>query len=122
DGQTGRILNADGLAWNVLLPMCDGDVFNLQGVRVFDRMLRNRTDNPATQKSTFTVWGTNHNFYNTEWQLSDSAGCLGHRRLFDRLLGSANQRQTSLASVLALLRSHVAANENHGVHTDVNPD
>ena len=81
DGQTGRILNAEGLAWNVLLPMCDGDVFNLQGVRVFDRMLRNRIDNPATQKSTFTVWGANHNFYNTEWQQSDSPGCLGHRRL-----------------------------------------
>jgi hypothetical protein len=29
DGQTNRILNADGTAWNVLLPMCDGDVFNL---------------------------------------------------------------------------------------------
>jgi hypothetical protein len=112
DGQTGRILNAEGLAWNVLLPMCDGDVFNLQGVRVFDRMLRNRIDNPATQKSTFTVWGANHNFYNTEWQLSDSPGCLGHRRLFDRLLGSADQRQTALASVLAFFRANVGANTN----------
>jgi hypothetical protein len=121
DGQTGRILNAEGVAWNVLLPMCDGDVFNLQGVRVFDRMLRNRTDNPATQKSTFTVWGTNHNFYNTEWQLSDSAGCLGHRRLFDRLLGSADQRQASMASVLAFFRAHVGANKNPEFANIFNP-
>jgi hypothetical protein len=121
DGQTGRILNAEGLAWNVLLPMCDGDVFNLQGVRVFDRMLRNRTDNPATQKSTFTVWGTNHNFYNTEWQLSDSAGCLGHRRLFDKLLGSADQRQASMASVLAFFRAHVGANKNPEFANIFNP-
>jgi hypothetical protein len=31
DGQTSLTLNALGTAWNVLLPMCDGDVFNLQG-------------------------------------------------------------------------------------------
>jgi hypothetical protein len=121
DGQTSRILNAEGLAWNVLLPMCDGDVFNLQGVRVYDRMLMNRTDNPATQKSTFTVWGANHNFYNTEWQLSDSPGCLGHRRLFDRLLGSADQRQTSMASVLAFFRAHVGANKNPEFANIFNP-
>jgi hypothetical protein len=121
DGQTNRILNADGLAWNVLLPMCDGDVFNLQGVRPFDRMLVNRTDNPATQKSTFTVWGANHNFYNTEWQLSDSPGCLGHRRLFDRLLGSADQRQTALSSVLAFFRAHVGANKNPELANIFNP-
>src|SRR5262249_37582501 len=29
-------LNADGLAWTVLLPNCDGDVFNLQGIKPFD--------------------------------------------------------------------------------------
>jgi len=121
DGQTGRTLNAEGLPWNVLLPMCDGDVFNLQGVRVFDRMLRNRTDNPATQKSTFTVWGANHNFYNTEWQLSDSPGCLGHRRLFDRLLGSADQRQTALASVLAFFRAHVGTVKNPEFANIFNP-
>jgi hypothetical protein len=121
DGQTGRILNAEGLAWNVLLPMCDGDVFNLQGVRVFDRMLRNRIDNPATQKSTFTVWGANHNFYNTEWQLSDSPGCLGHRRLFDKLLGSADQRQTALASILAFFRAHVGTVKNPELANIFNP-
>jgi hypothetical protein len=108
DGQTAHILNAAGTPWNVLLPMRDGDVFNLQGVRPFDRMLLNPTPEvPATPKSTFTVWGTNHNFYNTEWQLSDSPGCLGHTRLFPNLLGSADQRSTALASALAFFRAHV---------------
>ena len=109
DGQTSRILNADGTSWNVLLPMCDGDVFNLQGVRPFDRMMLIRTEAPPTPKSTFTVWGANHNFYNTEWQLSDSPGCLGHKRLFGHLLGSPDQRQTALAAVLAFFRGHVGA-------------
>lgn len=112
DGQTDRILNADGTAWTVLLPMCDGDVANLQGVRPFDRMLSNRQDLPATMKATFTVWGANHNFYNTEWQTSDSAGCLGHRRLFPQLIGSPEQRTTSYYSVLAFFRGNVGSGAN----------
>lgn len=121
DGQTSRILDADGTAWNVLLPMCDGDVFNLQGVRPFDRMMLIRTEVPATPKSTFTVWGANHNFYNTEWQLSDSPGCLGHKRLFGHLLGSPDQRTTALASVLAFFRGHVGASADPAFVTLFNP-
>ena len=121
DGQTSRILNADGTSWNVLLPMCDGDVFNLQGVKPFDRMMLIRTEVPATPKSTFTVWGANHNFYNTEWQLSDSPGCLGHKRLFDHLLGSPDQRATALASVLAFFRGHVGPVADPSFVTLFNP-
>ncbi len=107
DGQTGLIFNALGTAWNVLLPMCDGDVFNLQGVRPFDRMLLETMEVTPTQKSTFTVWGTNHNFYNTEWQTSDSPGCLGHMRLFGNLLGSVEQRTAALTAVMAFFRGAV---------------
>lgn len=123
DGQTGRILNADGTAWNVLLPMCDGDVFNLQGVKPFDRMMRIFSDNPATQKSTFTVWGANHNFYNTEWQLSDSDGCFGpgNPRLFPDFVGSPNQRQTALASALAFFRGNVGPNADSSFNQNFDP-
>src|SRR5262249_31717211 len=60
DGQTGpranpNRLNADGLAWTVLLPNCDGDVFNLQGVKPFDRMLLKTSESPARFKATYTV-------------------------------------------------------------------
>ncbi|HYH46668.1 MAG TPA: hypothetical protein VEG34_13365 [Thermoanaerobaculia bacterium] len=111
DGQTGRELNADGTAWNVLLPMCDGDVSDLKGVRVFDRALRLREEEPAAPKSTLTVWGANHNYFNSEWQRSDSKGCLGHRRLFrNQLGGSAEQRATALFGALAFFRGHVGPN------------
>jgi len=53
DGQTALTLNALGTAWNVLLPMCDGDVSNLQGVKTFDRVLRVNSESPARQKSSF---------------------------------------------------------------------
>jgi hypothetical protein len=109
DGQTDRILNADGVAWSVLLPQCDGDVFNLQGIKPFDRMLRIFNESPATQKSTFTVWGTNHNYYNTEWQESDSRGCLRHTPIFESgpSVGSEPQRQTGLASLVPFMRGYV---------------
>jgi hypothetical protein len=67
------------------------------------------------------VWGANHNFYNTEWQLSDSPGCLGHKRLFDHLLGSPDQRITALASVLAFFRGHVGAAADPALATIFNP-
>ncbi len=107
DGQTGRVLDAAGTKWTVLLPMCDGDVADLQGVKPYDRMQDLFTEGPEAQKSTYTVWGANHNYYNTEWQLSDSSGCAGHDPLWTDVMGSAEQRTTGLASVLAFFRANV---------------
>src|SRR5262245_2453183 len=127
DGQTGpranpNRLNADGLAWTVLLPNCDGDVFNLQGVKPLDRMLLKTNESPARFKATYTVWGTNHNFYNTEWQFSDSPGCLGQTRLFPRLLGSADQRVASSASFLAFMRGNVGPNRQPAFNQNFDPE
>jgi hypothetical protein len=117
-------LNADGTAWNVLLPMCDSDVSDLGGVRPFDRMMRSfALDTPATPKSTYTVWGANHNFYNTEWQISDQCvkdgatwtciamPCTGqdNNALFPLSPGSSEQRLTALSSVLAFFRANIGA-------------
>jgi hypothetical protein len=108
DGQTSRVLNANGTAWNVLLPMCDGDVSDLEGVRPFDRMTQNFTSANVGAKSTYTVWGANHNFYNTEWQESDSSGCTDHRALFTPdAIGSAEQRQTGMQSIVSFFMANV---------------
>jgi len=113
DGQTGRTLNALGTAWNVILPMCDGDVSNLQGMRPFDRMLSLMNETNATPKHMFAVWGANHNYYNTEWQQSDSFGCRGanHTPLFQTsgVTGSAAQQTTGLYPMLGFFRAHVGA-------------
>ena len=126
DGQTGpranpNRLDADGLAWTVLLPNCDGDVFNLQGVKPFDRMMLKTGESPARFKATYTAWGTNHNFYNTEWQFSDSPGCLGQTRLFPRLLGSADQRAVSSASFLAFMRGNVGPGADPAFNENFDP-
>jgi hypothetical protein len=107
DGQTDRVLNAAGVAWNVLLPYCDGDVSSLEGVQVFDRLLLVKSEPAKLPKSTFAVWGANHNFYNTEWQESDSPGCADHAALFPQLKGSGAQRATALRSLVPFFRAHV---------------
>ncbi|MFY0522796.1 hypothetical protein ACN28I_06220 [Archangium gephyra] len=110
DGQTERVLDANGTRWNVLLPVCDGDVYNLQGVRPFDRMLLTEDEQPKRMKSTLTVWGANHNYYNTEWQESDSPGCTGHEPLFSTgpgVSGSTAQQETGRIPMLAFFLANV---------------
>jgi hypothetical protein len=108
DGQTSRVLNADGTSWSALLPMCDGDVVDLDGIRPFDRMVKLTTESPATEKSTAAVWGANHNFFNTAWRLNDSFGCAGHKALFKESdTGSEKQRATAIALVVSFFRSNL---------------
>ena len=86
DGQTNEIFDADGAVWTQLIPMCDGDLFQLPGVRPYDRMQKSYDESPPTQKGILTVWGTNHNYYNTEWERGDSGGCEGHSPIFEPVI------------------------------------
>ncbi|TDD15461.1 hypothetical protein E1218_31395, partial [Kribbella turkmenica] len=55
-----------GVAMSVLLPYCDGDVSDLQGQKFYDDTRYSVTGDTAP-RSTVTVLGSNHNFFNTEW-------------------------------------------------------
>jgi hypothetical protein len=109
DGQTNRRLDAMGVAWTVLLPFCDGDVSTLEGVRPFDRMLLRRQEKAPLPKSTVGVYGANHNFFNTEWQESDSYGCLGpgNKPLFPKVGGSPAQQEAAIATIVPFVQAHV---------------
>ena len=134
-----RGLNASGATWNVLLPMCDSDVANLQGVRAFDRMMADFAENQPRQKSTYTVWGANHNFFNTQWMLSDTLSiraipgggdteffeaypCQGASNvsLFPLAPGTATQRLTALSSIPALIRGNVGGAPNQAFNQNFN--
>jgi hypothetical protein len=121
DGESFRTLNAVDTAWNVLLPMCDGDVSDLQGVKPFDRMMRIFVETNATQKSTYTVWGANHNYYNSEWQQSESAGCTDHNPLWSGDLGSSDQQQTALFAAMAFVRANVGIGAAPTFNQNFNP-
>ena len=108
DGQTNRTLDAVGTAWNQLLPMCDGDVSDLEGRLPFERMMAMRSERPMTPKSLTMVWGANHNFFNTEWQRSDSDRCQGGAPIFDPDASSSEaQQKIARELVAAFFRSHL---------------
>jgi hypothetical protein len=107
------VINSVPLA--VLLPYCDGDVSDLQGVHFYDDARYNVPGDTAP-KHTILVIGTNHNFYNTIWTPSifpasatdDFSGsdpfCKsgGSGRLTE-----AQQRAAGLTYVSAFLRAYV---------------
>jgi hypothetical protein len=125
DGRSNPPPIADGIKWSVLLPMCDGDVAALWGIKPFDRMLGLFSESTATFKSTYTVWGANHNYYNSEWQMSDSSSCVNHRAMFSSgvgISGSAEQRQTGLRALVAFFRANVGSSTDASLNNLFNPE
>jgi hypothetical protein len=93
----------------------------------YDRMMKSDAERPARQKAFYYVLGANHNYWNTEWQFSDSSGCFDPSvQLFETdpatgilpgVTGSAKQRTTGSASILALVRGAVpGAGGDEGDH------
>ena len=115
DGQTSRTFFANNIPWTVLLPMCDGDVSDVEGVKVFDRTEAALGETTPAAKSVYAVWGANHDFFNTQWQTSDSQGCTGtgNTPLFSTTGASSNGQQiASTYAVMSLFRAHVGSSAN----------
>lgn len=105
DGLASLQLDSYDIHWNVLIGACDGDVRNYAGVKPFDRMISSPVETNGTSKSVFYVWGANHNFFNTEWQVSDSYSCNNHEPLWaDGDTGSVKQRQSASLSVIPFFK------------------
>lgn len=110
-----NIINNVPLA--VMLPYCDGDVSDLQGVHYFDDALYN-VPGDLSPKQTILVMGANHNFYNTiwtpsifpqgsrdDWQFSADSHCgtvPGNQRLT-----AAQQRGSGLAYIVGFFRRYL---------------
>src|SRR5262249_9598884 len=60
------VFDANDVSFSVLLPYCDSDVSDLQGMRVYDRSQRYLEVEPKP-KAQQMIWGANHNFFNSEW-------------------------------------------------------
>lgn len=61
-----------GVHFGTIVPLCDGDVYNLQGAWMFDdaRFLKPQ----RFARIQFAVEGANHNFFNTVWTYDDGVG------------------------------------------------
>ncbi len=55
----------DNVPLGIMLPYCDGDLYNLQGMHYFDDARHTGHDNAPMHS--FLIMGANHNFFNTYW-------------------------------------------------------
>jgi len=77
-------------------------------------------------KATYTVWGANHNFYNTEWQEPDASVCFGHRPISTNSTGiigtgSDEQRQTGFLAMLAFFLGNVGPSTDNTLNQLFDP-
>lgn len=77
----------------------------------FERMTASpRSERSGSQKGLLTVWGANHNFFNTEWQESDSSGCngAGNTAIFDpHGMASTLQQSVGKSAMSAFFQRHL---------------
>lgn len=124
DGQASPPADMQGTRWAVILPMCDGDVSDLEGVHPYDRVMSVLDETPPGFKSTFTVWGANHNYFNSEWQQSDSFGCLDHTPLFSSgpgISGSASQREVGRIAMSSFFMANIGAQRDPSLNALFDP-
>ena len=95
----------------VMLPYCDGDVYDLQGVHFFDDS-RYAVAGDDAPKSTLTVFGANHNFFNTVWSPSGGyPGAFDDGKWVscDHKLKAFQERQVGAAYIVGFFREHLGA-------------
>ncbi|HEY9284314.1 MAG TPA: hypothetical protein VIP46_12740 [Pyrinomonadaceae bacterium] len=108
-------------ALEVILPYCDGDVSDNQGVHFYDDARYNVAGDTGA-KHTVQVMGANHNFYNTVWTPGLFPAGTGDDWAFvsggtadahcgtgagNKRLTAAQQRGTGLAYLSAFMRAYV---------------
>jgi hypothetical protein len=102
--------DADGVAWNQLLPLCDADVMSAAGKNPFERMALKQYSGTLDQKSLVQVSGANHNFFNTEWEVADENPniCINQKKLYNPTdIGSKKQQLIAKESVSSFFKSHM---------------
>jgi len=115
--------NVNNAALDVMLPYCDGDVADLQGVHFYDDA-RYNVPGDNSPKHYQLVMGANHNFFNTIWSPDSSVfpGAVDDWLAFipgghsdshcgsgktSKRLTEAQQRGTGLAYMTAFFRAYV---------------
>lgn len=113
-----------GVELAVILPYCDGDVSDLQGASYYDDG-RYASPGDPTSKSTYLLYGANHNYFNTVWTTGpgsfDDAGLVGvidgqPSAAIDNpcepggaaRLAAADQEQAGATLMAGFLRRHLA--------------
>lgn len=102
------VYNATDTAYAVVLPSCDADVSDNQGMRVFDRASGTVEKVQPTTKSHLYIVGANHNFYNSEWTPEDPGfSCIDFPIITDR----PQQEAIGMVYVMGFMRTHLGGED-----------
>ncbi len=102
------VYNATNTAYSVLLPSCDADVSDNQGMRVYDRAATRPDTTQPGMKSQLYVLGANHNFYNSEWTPEDVGfSCIDFPIITDR----PQQEAIGLVYVMGFMRTYLGGED-----------
>jgi hypothetical protein len=123
--------DSKGVPWNIIAGLCDGDVSDIEGIRPYDRDILPPFEPVPFQKSSIMIWGANHNFFNSQWQISDAsslsppypADCTGAGQIpiFPVSPGSPMQRLTTMTSLMAFFRGNVGTGVDPTFNRNFNP-
>ncbi len=102
-----------GTAFGVILPTCDGDVSDLQGVHFFDDSRYALPGDPAP-KSALAVYNANHNFFNTVWSPSSGYPDAFNDGYCPDLLTERQQRAVGYRYVVDFFRRYVGGEVGRG--------
>ena len=102
------VYGATDTAFSVLLPSCDADVSDNQGMRVFDRAVTVPETVNRSPKSQLYILGANHNFYNSEWTPEDPGfACIDFPIITDR----PQQEAIGLVYVMGFMRTYLGGED-----------
>ncbi|WP_433378624.1 Ig-like domain-containing protein [Actinoplanes sp. CA-142083] len=121
-----------GMPYMTILPMCDGDVSNLQGARLFERSQYVNPDDPFPRIQVEHL-GAIHNWYNTVWyadggadgQANNDAACGNSAPFATTNIHPHNLRLSGAASYTDPARNYAIDNSdplNPAVNTKISGD
>ena len=107
-------VTVNDVALGVILPDCDGDVSDLQGIHYFDDS-RYAVPGDPTSKATVTVFKANHNFFNTVWSPSSGyPGAFNDAYNCPDQLTETAQRRVGAAYIVSFFRRYIGGETGPG--------
>ena len=99
----GQGYNLPDVPYFVILPAGDGDVYDLSGLRIYDRAGSTLMPVDSTVKSGIDVYGASHNFFNTVWAADGDDGAANR----PDFIAAVDQQKIGEAYLAAFTRIHL---------------
>ena len=111
------LFNDFNVNFSVVLPGCDGDVSDNEGMRAFDRAQATPETIFPSPKAQQFVWGACHNFFNSQWSFDD-ANCFGPDQ---KPISRTTQQQIGRVYFMGFVRTFIGGEDFKDLFTRDEP-